>query len=742
MQPTELFAIEQTYWNKQNIKLFGVELLDETTPFSHLQKQLDECCAKYWNVENPCIIAVNINNGLLDHDYTKKVDNTFRLELNPFNMCIDVFAMYDVNGKQSEYKICALPTPSVDLCWIINKSHYVPRVTAVRDYFSLIGKVAFDTIKGEGWTYNIADDLFVCNAVKNPFEPTVHEIFTNHLSKRSRALLQSCMDEPLTEDNFTQALRLMPVFEPNSVFNYKFSRIEYFEDIVLHGGKYAQPTKKILLGINQMYASQAKQFSNSGERLEGCLIRSESKIFALENFRTVTNIYNGDYKPAFTYTDTVGFFDSFKTVTSGSAGRQRLLLDNVIVKDGMMWVRDDKTGIEKNMFEVMYEPQAARISCLSHAPFCNNDKPKRIMMNAKLTSQSVSLAEETNPLTHLINARVGFTDLEGYTYADSIIISESFAKRLRTFSEDILYFDENDDIYKEVYDAFQHGKKVDFELLKLLYPRTNDAILDSYENVVIKKIDMMTYGTARVFISWEIPFRLGDKITNRHGAKGTVGKIIPDSKMPQLMKRVGNMTPGPLEVIISGFSTMRRGSLGQIFEAWANASGIQLTDDSDFIAKMIDRYQKQMQEYAKNSIVKYNGERAIIPVGIITMMRVYHHASIHISQSAVDSDYNKTLKLGEMEKLNLVAAGCTSILQELSIRSVHKYVGASKMIHDMEESRELPENPILSLKLASIFKSMGYDIRLDGKSLIKSDLSNVEFDETDIANFNNLSANI
>ena len=101
---------------------------------------------------------------------------------------------------------------------------------------------------------------------------------------------------------------------------------------------------------------------------------------------------------------------------------------------------------------------------------------------------------------------------------------------------------------------------------------------DGYENIKVDHIDYIDEQFARVFLTWEIPFRLGDKITNLHGAKGTVGLILPDNKMPYLTKKVGNMEPGPLEIIISGFSTIRRGSLGQLFEAWALACDIDLSD--------------------------------------------------------------------------------------------------------------------------------------------------------------------
>ena len=140
-------------------------------------------------------------------------------------------------------------------------------------------------------------------------------------------------------------------------------------------------------------------------------------------------------------------------------------------------------------------------------------------------------------------------------------------------------------------------------------------------------------------MAWDIPFRLGDKVTNLPGAKGTVGLILPDEDMPRLTRKVGNMEPGPLHMIISGFSTIRRGSLGQIFEGWKEASGIEC-DDNDYIAHVIEKYQDQMKEYSENSIVEYSGKMNVIPVGLNYIMRLYHHAATHISCSSADFAYS------------------------------------------------------------------------------------------------------
>lgn len=742
MEILELYKEEQKYWKKKNIDLFGINPIDEKKPFAEIQASLDKSCEKYWNTYKPCKLAELLNDGTLDHDSTHRVKNTYRLKLNPLNMCVDVYSKYQHKGNDKEFKVCSLPTPEVNLDWIINKSHYTPRVTAFNDVNTFVSRHSKkNSVSGEWWTYDIDNDEFKCVLKKNPFEATVKEIFNNHLSKRSKAFLQSVLkNKPLTEETFTEALKNMPVIPYNSVFNYKFSRFEYFEDIVINSKKYAFPTKDIILGINSMFISQAKQYTSSGEKIDGQLILTTSPIFSLENFRTVINIYKGssEFTPAFTYTNAIGFFDSFKTATSSSAGRQRLLLDNVVIKDGMLLVKE-KDGTEHNMFEYMDSPQDSRISCLSYSPFCHNNQAKRIMMTAKLSSQAVSLKNEKDPITHRIPARVIFADVEGYTYGDSIIISKSFAEKLRTYQEDIVYVRKSDQLYKKCVDIVEKNSgNLDAESLSLLYPTKSKAILDNFNNAKIKLIDESEGSAVRLFITYNIPMGLGDKISNLHGAKGTVGLILPDEKMPQLLKQAGNMEPGAIDVIISGFSTIRRGSLGQIFEAWANANDIKYEEGEDFINTMVEKYGNQMKKFSQNSVIEFNGEKNIKPIGIIDMIRVYHHASTHISESSTLNPYNKMLRLGEMEKLNLLSSELTGILKELSIRSMQKYSSPHRLIKEMQDYRELPDNPRLHLKFAQLLKSIGYDIKIDGNSIIRSDTSVISsLSDEDLEKYNN-----
>lgn len=737
MEIKELFKEEQKYWKKKNIELFGLNPIEDDKPFAVIQESINKSCEKYWNVDKPCKLAQLLNDGTLDKSANSKIKNTYELKLNIINMCIDVLAKYKVGNDKKLLRVCSLPTPSVNLSWIINNSHYTPRVTATTDQNTLIMLNKAETkVLGKFWSYDLAKEEFECTLKKNKFDVDPKSIFDKHLSNRSKALLQHYLgDKVLNETTLKEALSKLKKIDYNSIFNYKFSRFEYFEDLVLGSRKYADPIKNIILGISSTFVSQAKQYTATGEKLEGQLVLSESPIFSLEQFRTVINIYKSDtgFIPQFTYKDTNGFFDSFRTATSKSAGRQRLLLDNISIKDGMLWVKEEDCT-EHNMYEYINNPQSIRLSCLSYSPFCHNDQAKRIMMTAKMSSQAVTLKNEKDKLTHRIPARVIFADIEGYTYADSIVISESFAKKLTTFSNDIITLSTESEIYKKLFPKGHKGVPVNtpltIEQLQLLYPTKAAAILDSYKNSKITLIDfipstddLIKNDYIRLFISWEIPFRLGDKISNLHGAKGVVGKILPDNEMPILTKKCGTMEPGPMEVVISGFSTIRRGSLGQLFEAWYNASGLTIPDSDKYISIVSEKYGNQLQKFVQNSVIEFNGERSIKPIGIIDMIRLYHHASIHISESGTDKNFNKMLKFGEMEKFNLLASKSTNILKELSIRSMQKYIGGQRLVKEMEQTRELPKNPIYSLRFAKLLKSFGYDIQLNGKSLVASDKS-------------------
>ena len=713
----ELYEKELCYWTAKNIEIFGITPVDATQLHDSIQACLDADAKKYWNCEKPCLLVQNLNNGKLNKDYDKLVKNSYRLHYNILSSCVDVYATYN---KSDEFLTCVIPLPTVNLTWVINNSEYAIRTVAIRDYYSIVSKKD-NKILGEGWTFDLDTKQYSCMLKSDAtrFEPTKENCF-NHLSDRSKALLTASIGKQVNIDNFEEAMENILIFPNNSIFNYRFARFEFYERLITRNKNYAQPIKGRFLALSMQLKSRAKikNFMSEKELDEYQLILCTNKLFALDNFRTSVNIYNSSsaFTPDFTYCDSIGFFDAFKTSTNLQAGRQRLMLDNISIHNGMMWVTE-KDGTEHNMFEYISTPQKERVSCLSRAEFGNNDKPKRIMMNAKLSAQAVTLKDEEDDFTHRVNARVGFVDIEGLTYADAIVISASFAEKLRTHKTEIIAIEKNA-FYKELVKKKKSGVALTEKELRLLLKKS-DAIIDSLENVKITEIDEDDYG-ARIYLYYEIAFHLGDKLTNLHGAKGTAF-ILPDDEMPKLLNKVGNMEAGPLEVLISGFSTIRRGSLGQIFEAWAAASGIDFPDGEDFISNACSKYSNQMKEYADKSIVEFHGQKIKAPVGLNKMMRLYHHTSVKVSESSIHS--RKKLRLGEMEKLGLYAQDKYSILTELAIRSLKNYAGSRQLITEMQSTGELPTNLRKTLPFASILSSFGYDFKLDDKSMIHFDSS-------------------
>ena len=111
----KLYENELVYWTHVNQKFLGVTPIDENWSLEKIQASIDADTEKYWNSSTPCRLAQNLNSGKLNIEASKQTKNSYSLKINFFNMCIDVYGDYD--GKNC--KICAIPTPCIDLSWII-----------------------------------------------------------------------------------------------------------------------------------------------------------------------------------------------------------------------------------------------------------------------------------------------------------------------------------------------------------------------------------------------------------------------------------------------------------------------------------------------------------------------------------------------------------------------------------------------------------------------------------------------
>lgn len=214
------------------------------------------------------------------------------------------------------------------------------------------------------------------------------------------------------------------------------------------------------------------------------------------------------------------------------------------------------------------------------------------------------------------NARIGFIPYKGYNYEDGVVVSESFAEKMKS--------DEYDEVEIFIPKTAKGGRgsKIKQEILQ---ETTNACVRNFDSDGIIKQgeriksgsvlvgyfkeinkestdlIDLISLGGEKVsykyseisvpagsYVSGEIvritvinnpdalhkqkiifsvtekkKLKIGDKIAGRHGNKGTITKILPDELMPVAADGKA------LDIMMSPLAVPSRKNLGQILEVGA-----------------------------------------------------------------------------------------------------------------------------------------------------------------------------
>ena len=208
-------------------------------------------------------------------------------------------------------------------------------------------------------------------------------------------------------------------------------------------------------------------------------------------------------------------------------------------------------------------------------------------------------------LKYGLNALVAYMNYYGFVYQDGIVVSESFAKRLKSLHvqtytvkipkdctihkinetdylpelkkeySTLIHYSYNKDLQTQEY--ILHIDKayvIDIQIYMLPNTTISNPILVNYINKYYKPEiqnliryvgadDLMPtkqYPVVITFVTAQFAeATVGDKLSNRHGNKGVINLIVPDEEMPKVNNR-------PVDVIFSALSIPSRMNLGQLME--------------------------------------------------------------------------------------------------------------------------------------------------------------------------------
>jgi len=328
-----------------------------------------------------------------------------------------------------------------------------------------------------------------------------------------------------------------------------------------------------------------------------------------------------------------------------------------------------------------------------------------------------------------LNANVMFLPYKGYNYEDGIVISQSLAKRMSSeetteyeinipsdckggrgsgilkevsiySSDPDLHLLDRDGIVKEgtyvksgsliaaflspvdtsnasVFDLVKSMDKNSKYVEKLKRIDSNSYIEGKIVRIVVlNNPDKITKQRIVFTISTDKPLKVGDKLSGRHGNKGTVTKILPDEQMPFSEDNVR------ADVLLSPLGVPSRKNVGQVLEVGAGLIKRKTGKDrviENFDSSEKDKLLKDMEaaglgdgrmkvyvpEVDKNGKIVNVPTEAKVDVGSMYMIKLKHkvddkaQARSNLETSLSQKNYmpSKRVGMAQGEKRNPQALG-------------------------------------------------------------------------------------
>ena len=273
-------------------------------------------------------------------------------------------------------------------------------------------------------------------------------------------------------------------------------------------------------------------------------------------------------------------------------------------------------------------------------------------------------------------------------------------------------------------------------LLKSLFEQ-----VENEENKYEKKVNQLTRGEelptgvlemVKVFVAMKRNLSVGDKMAGRHGNKGVIARILPQSDMPFLADGT------PVDLILNPLGVPSRMNVGQILEThlgWAAEKlGYQV------ICPPFDGpNEAEIEELMKKAGLPTDGKVPLqdgrtgetfdenVAVGMIYMLKLHHlvddkiHAratgpySLITQQPLGGKARAGGQRFGEMEVWALEAYGAAATLQELLTVKSDDVDGRTKIYESMVRGENVlePGTPVSFEVLTNEIKGLGLSLKME-----------------------------
>jgi hypothetical protein len=283
------------------------------------------------------------------------------------------------------------------------------------------------------------------------------------------------------------------------------------------------------------------------------------------------------------------------------------------------------------------KPEGDTLSPSDFIPYKLHDDPSRANMACAHLTQACPIVGGEDPIVttpaweKIRGAKIGTNLRVAYTsdkdcFEDAVKISESAAAKMGTVQvQQYRCFDQRDLGILKVGQRLERKMQIGGTEVKY--------------GGVVKSVGEDSFEVETVYA-----MSVGDKLSNRHGGKSVVARVVPDKEMPHILdESTGKLVPA--EIVMTPLGVVGRKNLGQVLECNEGAAKVGLHVDSD-----------GKPSINRTSTVVANGKKVEATAGVEYVMRLNHIAEKTLSSHADELSGTKEyegVRLGEMEAILL-----------------------------------------------------------------------------------------